>query len=382
MAKLFKNLLKLFYFIIQIYAYASLIYVVNRIIVYFKDKKYDNLSFNSWDPSMKETTDMFKHIYYDKPNKLSKLIENSDESFDIDQNSKNKCTAVHIASNLNRPECLELLLKHKADPDIASLSTGSTPLIESLKHDDYKCLNVLLTHKANPNLLDFNNGTTPLGLVIENNNTKIIEVLLYGKADPNIQFSKDYSKLTPLHYSIMYNKTNIIKTLIRCKADLNKNIASHGTPLIKCIQTGKIKYLKLLIEAKANFDKKQDNVSCNGWNVINQKYVTKKSPLEIAEQYGNTQIIDILKDRIKKKIDEKIKSALNSSCPICYDDMVDPQSLKITKCYHVYHKSCWSDFIIHEKDNANNNNNIYLYTNASISCPYCNETLDQEDLDI
>jgi ankyrin repeat protein len=81
--------------------------------------------------------------------------------------------------------------------------TGSTPLIEAVKHDKNEFVNLLLAMRANPNTQD-EEGQTALSFAAINGNVEALKRLLDSRANPNIS---DHEGKTPVYWANEFKKS-------------------------------------------------------------------------------------------------------------------------------------------------------------------------------
>ena len=119
----------------------------------------------------------------------------------------------------------ELLLKKGANANGQGLY-GRTALLEALDMLEPELTQLLLAHKANPNLAD-NRGETPLvGAASHPDRVKHIELLLRAGADPN-----GGSGMTPLQAAAETWEAGNVRTLLRGGAKVNFRRPGFGTAL-------------------------------------------------------------------------------------------------------------------------------------------------------
>lgn len=148
-----------------------------------------------------------------EPVTLNKTLE--DEFFD-ELKQLGDVSAIHIAVKKSYSSISELLLKHKADPNLTDQGK-CTPLHWAVSQNDLKLVELLLKYKANVNSKDFIDST-PLHEAVRRNNIEIIESLIEYCADPNI---KDTFGHDAFYYS--NNDQNIINILLK-----NSNACPNG----------------------------------------------------------------------------------------------------------------------------------------------------------
>jgi len=138
-------------------------------------------------------------------------------------------TPLLAAAAEDHTDIAQLLLAHKADPNIAD-STGETPLLRAVRGRNKELVKLLLANHAEVNRQDAH-GLTPLGYAVLNLDTAIAVALLDAKADPN---PKDPQGQTPLHYAVRNGPQGgreMVELLLAKGADPNVRDNSGNTPL-------------------------------------------------------------------------------------------------------------------------------------------------------
>jgi ankyrin repeat protein len=161
-----------------------------------------------------------------------------------------KCLLAHGA-NVNAPEknpplgraiengnkeMVELLLDHKADPNLRDWNkkngNGMSMLASAIRNNRNSAIPpMLIAHGADVNRLD-EGGESPLFWALDRANAPMVELLLKSKADPNLCVNK-----TPLLvYAVLMRNLPIAKLLVAHGADVNKNDAEGNSPLFCAIR--------------------------------------------------------------------------------------------------------------------------------------------------
>lgn len=93
-------------------------------------------------------------------------------------------TVMHYAAKANDPAYLEVLLKHRANPDAPHAVTGATPLVSALMGNRDVQFHALLAAGAKPGIAD-RMGDTPLHMAAKINAYPRVLDLLEAGADPS-----------------------------------------------------------------------------------------------------------------------------------------------------------------------------------------------------
>lgn len=156
-----------------------------------------------------------------------------------------------IACQQRHPHILPLLL-----PDASSLvnyqdKKGLSPLFLATLYQLHSAVELLLTHKADPNIQN-KEGLTPLHITSQNGYLSQTRLLLQYGASPDIQTFNGY---TPLHLSVLYELTDITQLLIQHNAQIDPVDAQGMTPLYLAVYYNLRESLKVLLDhgASAHF---------------------------------------------------------------------------------------------------------------------------------
>ena len=122
---------------------------------------------------------------------------------------------------------VQLLLAHKADPNVERLEDGWTPLHEAAQRGAKGIAEVLLKAGADVNAKE-KAGLTPLFLAVLQNHGEVAELLLANKADPNAKRNDNW---TPLHVAAWNGNRELAELLLANKADPNQRDKQGSTPL-------------------------------------------------------------------------------------------------------------------------------------------------------
>ena len=198
----------------------------------------------------------------------------------IDEKHQNCYTPLTTAVRDNRPEMLAFLLAHGADPnlkgeDVPLAMAASKPAI----------LKQLLEGGA-----DITKSKGVLEYAIYYNSLESVKILLEAGEDINYKHDGVY---TPLTTAIRDNRTEILSYLLSRGAD--PNVLGEGLPLINASRYADPHRLKMLLDAGADVNRKDDNGStalmaaCEKGLIENVKILMERGgDVDLADRGGKT----------------------------------------------------------------------------------------------
>ena len=172
-----------------------------------------------------------------------------DNFADINAINKNKQTALMIACENGNANVIKVLLKNRADLDIAN-ADGDTCIHVVARRDYSKdIIHTMVNHGANVNTKNMFNET-PLMKANKNGNIDATKELLNAGADHTIL---DGFGDTWIHQSIDGGyRQELIQTMIDHGADVNAINKRNETAFMKACKTGNVDAIKLLLSVGAN----------------------------------------------------------------------------------------------------------------------------------
>lgn len=241
-------------------------------------------------PVAGDTGDFFQAIRADDDKTVARLIANG-----ADANSRNRdgATALMQAALHAGPHILKLLLDHGADPN-AHNTQGATALMWAA-HDPAK-VKVLLDHHADVNTRA-NSGRTALIIASAYaGNLESLRLLLGKGADPK---TVDEAGDGPLGSAAGAGDVEMLKELLTAGASVNERSNRGGslrglTPLLRAAGANCFECVRVLVAHGSDID-----------TVSNEPRVVKAglqehgklTPLLMAAQYGNSELIRFLLDK-------------------------------------------------------------------------------------
>ncbi|XP_036040109.1 ankyrin repeat domain-containing protein 7-like [Onychomys torridus] len=176
---------------------------------------------------------------YGHPEVVAFLVENSCE---ISPKDIKDATPLIKAAQCRQTECLDILLKCGADPDIMDCH-DNTALHYAVYNGDVKTAAKLLEYRANIEAIN-KNKITPLLLALKQNKEKMAEFLINKGANTK---SCDFLGRSTLMYAVRCGSELIIKLLLQRGIDTFKQDAFGWTAKRYAVES-KSKVRKLLID--------------------------------------------------------------------------------------------------------------------------------------
>ncbi|XP_035998042.1 ankyrin-3-like isoform X17 [Fundulus heteroclitus] len=188
--------------------------------------------------------------------------------------TKNGLSPLHMATQGDHLNCVQLLLHHEVPVDDVT-NDYLTALHVAAHCGHYKVAKVILDKKANPNAKALN-GFTPLHIACKKNRVKVMELLL--KHGASIQAVTE-SGLTPIHVAAFMGHENIVHQLINHGASPNTNNVRGETALHMAARAGQSDVVRYLIQNGAQVDAKAKD---------------DQTPLHISSRLGKPDIVQQL----------------------------------------------------------------------------------------
>ncbi|NWY64872.1 ASB18 protein, partial [Erithacus rubecula] len=136
------------------------------------------------------------------------------------------CTPLCLAARHGHPECLRLLLRHGADPNLAP--GGQGPLHEACQGGHSLCVELLLEYKADPNLQS-DEGLAPLHLCTSPGSLRCARLLLRRGAA--VDLPSQAGGDTALHVAARHRLRHHAQLYLRRRARLDARNARQETAL-------------------------------------------------------------------------------------------------------------------------------------------------------
>ncbi|MDP2248392.1 MAG: ankyrin repeat domain-containing protein [Nitrosomonadales bacterium] len=209
-------------------------------------------------------------LMHPKPDDIADmLIENE---ININAKGKNGMTALHLAARNNNITLVKKLIN--SDADIDDISEEGTALALSLRHKDI--VELLIKNKADPNIAD-KYGITPLIIASKNSDKTVISQLIHVGAEVNAE-SKNGE--TALQNAASHGYFSAAEILLNNGANVNLDCCGKTTALHKAVigSNANLGMISLLLDAGAN---------------VNARDNAGRSPL-IEARYAALPIVEFL----------------------------------------------------------------------------------------
>jgi ankyrin repeat protein len=230
---------------------------------------HEGATINGWTPLMFS-------LRYGNSDIAQYLVENGSP---LNNTSSDGLTALHLAAGYSDIETVQFLIEHgartgildvdnysammnaikKGKADIAaylmdigspmniSSNSGWTPLMLAIRYCPPVLAKVFILRESPINISKTDNGWTDLHLAARYSTAEICRMILDHGADIHKKTNDDY---TILHLAAGYNE-EFVSDLIERGVNLNVQNSSGDTPLHKAVEKNKVKSVKLLLQAGA-----------------------------------------------------------------------------------------------------------------------------------
>ncbi|KAG8389260.1 hypothetical protein BUALT_Bualt02G0210500 [Buddleja alternifolia] len=164
-------------------------------------------------------------------------------------------TPLQFAASRGSVESIRFLLSHGAKPNSVAPLTYSPILLAIIFHSS-DCLELLLKAGADPNMNTF--GTNPLAYAAMKGETEVIQSLLAAGANPN---AVDKLRVTPVEYAALAGEKEVLRVLFPVTRSISDYPDWNIDGIIKYIHSEKVKkkrerkqtiYLKLMKQKGKN----------------------------------------------------------------------------------------------------------------------------------
>lgn len=174
---------------------------------------------------------------------------------------------------------------------IESAARGDTALIASVRHGHTSLVDLLLKHKANPNLAN-QRGEVPIFVAASLGNAPVVEKLLRVGVDPNTLENEKLTvsmtnslpsmgRNTPLLAAAQAGHTEVVRVLIKAGASVNHQGFLNKTALFCAVDRSYSATVELLLKSNAD---------------PNLNDIEGLTPLIVASRNGNARITQMLLD--------------------------------------------------------------------------------------
>ncbi|XP_077746993.1 uncharacterized protein LOC144309906 [Canis aureus] len=212
-------------------------------------------------------------------------------------------TALLKAVQSQDEACVDILLKHGANPDLKDIK-GNTALHYAALGDNVTIAQKLLLKKVNMEIRN-KDGLTPLLLAVNEKKEKMVAFLL---EEANIN-AVDYAKRTALHLACAIGREDMVKLLVDRHCQLNLCDGEDRTALMKAIQCQEEACVTILLEHGAD-PKVKDNkgntalhyAAHEGIVSIAEKLLLQNANIEAKNTDGLTPVLVALNENKEQMV--------------------------------------------------------------------------------
>ena len=221
-----------------------------------------------------EATELFRSIEANDLVTLQLLLE---AGISPNEKSQDGWPALHVATNLNKPDCLSMLLKYGADAQQAPASSY-TALHLAVATEKNACVRAILAAGVNPDTRTAD-GCTALHLAARTGNHEALADLIQAGAQLNLRNLRGDTPLNELA-RWPWGNADSAQALIDAGADVSMCNILNESPLHSAAISGNSACITLLIRAGIDTE---------------MKTLSGKTPLELARYHGQNSCAELLK---------------------------------------------------------------------------------------
>ncbi|XP_071323712.1 ankyrin repeat and SOCS box protein 2-like isoform X2 [Trachinotus anak] len=193
--------------------------------------------------------------------------------------SVNRCnlrnqTALPLAAERGNVSCVDFLLKHGANPNIAN-KDRETPLLTACQHPNEAIVDLLLRSGAQVNHC-CSQGLTALHEACRHGRPELCRMLL--EAGANLQTKNIYG-LQPFFIAAQHGHVDVIHLLAKKGADINGQAGDGASPLYEACKNGHVSAVEVLLSLRAD---------------TNRSTKSRLLPLHVAVQNNHIRIVSML----------------------------------------------------------------------------------------
>ncbi|XP_008294391.1 ankyrin repeat and SOCS box protein 2-like isoform X2 [Stegastes partitus] len=191
-------------------------------------------------------------------------------------NKRSSCsqTALMLAAERGHVSCVEFLLSHGADPNIANTSR-ETSLFTACEYPNEAIVELLLRSGAQVNRTSTQGGSA-LHEACRHGEVKICKMLLDAGAD--LKWKNIYD-IQPFFTAAQHGHPDVVRLLARRGADINGQAGDGASPLYEACKNGHVSAVEALIALKAD---------------TNRATKSGLLPLHVAVQNNHIRIVSML----------------------------------------------------------------------------------------
>ena len=259
-------------------------------------------------------------------NALDAAVLLLDQGADLSAKDESDNTPLHLASIFSHNEIIERLIQHKADVNVLN-SQGQTPLHLASIYGNAESIESLLANGADVKIKDADGNTALHTAVLFRRPVNLAAIL---KTNPEVDVTNN-AQNTPLHLAVQRPENQeSVEHLLQYGADVNFKDPSGRNALLITVASVQTGYIEILASKGVDINSQDNEGNTALHYVLNRVLENKsfmpmikliaapllkegadphiknrngKSPVDLAEESGEKELIDLLKSSKSQEID-------------------------------------------------------------------------------
>lgn len=288
----------------------------------------------------------------------------------LNDTTQEDVSSIHLAAECNQFAILRYLLEQQPGVDINKLDNDQNTMLHyAAENGNQEMVALLCERGANVNIKN-KSGKTPLHLTIQPKNSQLVEYLVTRGADVNCKDIEDETPLIDIARNFQGKEANqLMQFLLNHGADIYATDRTGMPALLWAVRNGDHSNIKFLLSKGADaYTVDHDGDTALHWAVdsgkkenidilfnegihtdINKKNRDEKTPLHLAVEAGNLEIIRSLIVNNIKKINLSVTDAAGKTViDLAGEDDKKPEILHYLLAFQYYRAVLNSDDVTME----------------------------------